>query len=107
VIWTLLVPEKSLQKFMIHSSSFLLNRIAGYCLPHNVLDDTTPYPLASTSGKNEIATNLDQPALKPRSSLLMEKQQTTETNMENLLATTRKFWYLSWWQVDEFRGWQA
>jgi chromosome partitioning protein len=70
------------------TKSFLLwNRIAGYCVPHNVLDDTTPYPFASTSGKNEITTNLDQSASKPRSSLLMEKQQATETNMENLLAS--------------------
>jgi len=69
------------------TKSFLLwNRIAGYCLPHNVLDDTTPYPLTSTSGKNEIATTLDQPA-KPRSSFLMENQQATERKMENLLAS--------------------
>jgi len=69
------------------TKSFLLwNRIAGYCVPHNVLDDTTPYHLASTSGKNEIAPNLEQPP-KPRSSLLMEKQQATETNLENLLAS--------------------
>jgi chromosome partitioning protein len=60
------------------TKSFLLwNRIAGYCVPHNVLDDTTLYPLAR---------NLDQPA-KHRSSLLTEKQQTTETNMENLLTS--------------------
>jgi chromosome partitioning protein len=59
------------------TKSFLLwNRIAGYCVPHNGLDDTTLYPLAR---------NLDQPA-KHRSSLLTEKQQTTETNMENLLT---------------------
>ena len=70
------------------TKSFLLwNRIAGYCVPYNVLDDTTPYRFASANGKNEIATNLDQPASKPRSSLLMEKQQATETNMENLLAS--------------------
>jgi hypothetical protein len=70
------------------TKSFLLwNRIAGYCVPHNVLDDITPYPLASTNRKNEISTNLDQPPSKPRSPLLMEKQQATETNMENLLAS--------------------
>ncbi|HXX98071.1 MAG TPA: hypothetical protein VEL11_13250, partial [Candidatus Bathyarchaeia archaeon] len=47
----------------------------------------TPYPFASTSRRtNEFVTNLDQPA-ESRSSLLMEKQQATETNMENLLAS--------------------
>jgi hypothetical protein len=71
------------------TKSFLLwNRIAGYCLPHNVLDDPTPYPMASTSTMaSGIPTSLDQPAPKPRSSLLMEKQQATETSMENLLAS--------------------
>ncbi|HYA83144.1 MAG TPA: AAA family ATPase [Candidatus Bathyarchaeia archaeon] len=71
------------------TKSFLLwNRIAGYCIPHNVLEDTTPYPLTSTSTRtNEIATNLDQPASEPRSSLLMENQQATERNMENLLTS--------------------
>jgi len=71
------------------TKSFLLwNRIAGYCVPHNVLDDTTLYPLASTSTRtNEIATNLDQPASESRSSLLRENQQATERNMENLLTS--------------------
>ena len=72
------------------TKSFLLwNRIAGYCLPHNVLDDSPSYPLASTSGKDQHqspATNQDQPASSPRSSLLMEQLQATESDMENLLA---------------------
>jgi chromosome partitioning protein len=70
------------------TKSFLLwNRIAGYCLPHNVLDDATQYPLSCTSRKIEIATNLDQPVSKPRSSILMEKQKATETTMQNLLTS--------------------
>ncbi|MFZ0511096.1 MAG: AAA family ATPase [Candidatus Nitrosopolaris sp.] len=66
------------------TKSFLLwNRIAGYCLPHNVQDDTTS---ASTTAIGTSA-NLDQPALKSRSSLLMEKQQATETDMQNFLTS--------------------
>ena len=42
--------------------------------------------MASTRASG-IPTSLDQPASKPRSSLLMEKQQATETSMENLLAS--------------------
>ncbi len=67
------------------TKSFLLwNRVAGYCLPHNLRDDTTPYPTATATG---ISANLVQPALKSRSSLLIEKQQATETNMENYLTS--------------------
>ena len=71
------------------TKSFLLwNRIAGYCLPHNIQDDTTPYSTASASTTAPgIPANLDQPVLKSRSSRMMEKQQATETNMENLLTS--------------------
>jgi chromosome partitioning protein len=45
------------------TKTFLLwNRVVGYCVPHNVRDDTTP-------------------------SLLMEKQQATKRNMKNILTT--------------------
>ena len=60
---------------------------AGYCLPHNVQDDTTSYSTASTSTTaSGTSTNLDHPASKSRSSLLIEKQQATETDMENFLT---------------------
>jgi chromosome partitioning protein len=71
------------------TKSFLLwNRVSGYCLPHNIQDDTTPYSTASASTTAPgTSANLDQPALKSRSSLLMEKQHATETNMEKLLTS--------------------
>jgi chromosome partitioning protein len=73
------------------TKSFLLwNRIAGYCLPHNVLDDATPCsspPLNTTSKKIEIGTNLDQLVSKRTSPLLMEKQQPVEITMEHLLTS--------------------
>ena len=71
------------------TKSFLLwNRIAGYCLPYNFRDDTTPVSMAKASTTTpRISANLVQPALKSRSSLLIEKQQATETNMENYLTS--------------------
>ena len=70
------------------TKSFLLwNRVSGYCLPHNVSDDTIPYSTASASTTATGTSALYQPALKPRSSLLMEKEQATEANMENLLKS--------------------
>ena len=70
------------------AKSFLLcNRVSGYCLPHNVSDDTIPYSTASASTTATGTSALCQPALKPRSSLLMEKEQATEANMENLLKS--------------------
>lgn len=77
------------------TKSFLLwNRVAGYCIPHNVQDDrmlystaspsTTTTPLPTGSG---TLTNLDHPASKSKSSLLMEKQQATETDMKDFLTT--------------------
>ena len=69
------------------TKSFLLcNRVSGYCLPHNVSDDTIPYSTASASTTATGTSALYQPALKPRSSLLMEKQA-TEANMENFLKS--------------------
>ncbi|MFY9794565.1 MAG: AAA family ATPase [Candidatus Nitrosopolaris sp.] len=68
------------------TKTFLLwNRVSGYCLPHNVQDDTTPYSSASTTATG-VPANLDQPASKPSRSLLMEKQQATKTNMKNILT---------------------
>jgi chromosome partitioning protein len=59
------------------TKTFLLwNRVSGYCVPHNVQDDTTQYSSAS-----------DRPALKPNPSLLMEKQQSTKRDMKNILTT--------------------
>jgi chromosome partitioning protein len=69
------------------TKSFLLwNRIAGYCVPQNVQDDTKRYSTASASTTTTGISDLDQPALKSKSSLLIEKQQATETNMEDLLT---------------------
>jgi MinD-like ATPase involved in chromosome partitioning or flagellar assembly len=60
------------------TKSFLLcNRVSGYCLPDNVLSDTTPHSRASTD-----ATAIGTSA--PRS--LLMKQQATETDMENFLT---------------------
>ena len=51
------------------TKSFLLcNRVSGYCLPHNVSDDTIPYSTASASTTSTGTSDLYQPALKPRSS---------------------------------------
>jgi chromosome partitioning protein len=83
------------------TKSFLLwNRVAGYCIPHNVQDDRMLYSTASpgttTTTSTSTATlptasgtaaNLEQPASKSKSSLLMEKQQATETDMKNYLTT--------------------
>jgi chromosome partitioning protein len=89
------------------TKSFLLwNRVAGYCVPHNVQDDRMLYSTASpsttattttttTTGTSagtlptapRTAANFDQPASKSKSSLLMEKQQATETDMKNYLTT--------------------
>jgi hypothetical protein len=77
------------------TKSFLLwNRVAGYCIPHNVQDDRMLYSTASPStttaslptGSGTLA-NLDHPASKSKSSLLMEKQQATETDMKDFLTT--------------------
>jgi chromosome partitioning protein len=75
------------------TKSFLLwNRVAGYCIPHNVQDDRMLYSTASPTttslptGSGTLA-NLDHPASKSKSSLLMEKQEATETDMKNFLTT--------------------
>jgi chromosome partitioning protein len=55
------------------TKSFLLcNRVSGYCLPHNVLNDMTLHSRATAIGTS------------PPKSLLMD-QQVNETNMENIL----------------------
>jgi chromosome partitioning protein len=65
------------------TKSFLLwNRIAGYCIPHNVKDDTTGTSTTMTTGSY---ANLAQP--KSGSSLLMEKQQATEVDMVSFLTS--------------------
>ncbi|HET7148640.1 MAG TPA: AAA family ATPase [Candidatus Nitrosopolaris sp.] len=72
------------------TKSFLLwNRVAGYCVPHNVHDDKMLYSTASPSATTGLGTpqNLDRPASRSKSSLLMEKQQATETDMKNYLTT--------------------
>jgi chromosome partitioning protein len=87
------------------TKSFLLwNRVAGYCVPHNVQDDrmlystagpsttattttTTKTSTATLPTASGIAASLNQSASKSKSSLLMEKQQATETDMKNYLTT--------------------
>jgi len=77
------------------TKSFLLwNRVAGYCIPHNVQDDRMLYSTARPSTATTslptglgTPTNLDHPASKSKSSLLMEKQQATETDMKDFLTT--------------------
>jgi chromosome partitioning protein len=65
------------------TKSFLLwNRIAGYCIPCNVKDDTTGTSTTMTTGSY---ANLAQP--KSGSSLLMEKQQATEADMVSFLSS--------------------
>ncbi|MDQ6667616.1 MAG: AAA family ATPase [Thermoproteota archaeon] len=76
------------------TKSFLLwNRVAGYCIPHNVQDDRMLYSTASPSSTTATLptgsgtpANLDHPASKSKSSLLMEKQQATETDMKKFLT---------------------
>lgn len=78
------------------TKSFLLwNRVAGYCVPHNVQDERTLYSTANPSTKTTTSTlqtsskttpNLDQPGSKSQSSLLMERQQATETDMKKFLS---------------------
>lgn len=76
------------------TKSYLLwNRVAGYCIPHNVQDDRMLYSTASPSTATATLptgpgtpANLDHPASKSKSSLLMEKQQATETDMKNFLT---------------------
>ena len=76
------------------TKSYLLwNRVAGYCIPHNVQDDRILYSTASPSTATATLptgpgtpTNLDHPASKSKSSLLMERQQATETDMKNFLT---------------------
>jgi MinD-like ATPase involved in chromosome partitioning or flagellar assembly len=84
------------------TKSFLLwNRVAGYCIPHNVQDERMLYSTASpgtttttttTTTTSSLptgsrpATNLDHRDSKSKSSLLMESQQTTETDMKKFLT---------------------
>lgn len=76
------------------TKSFLLwNRVAGYCIPHNVHDDRMLYSTASPSTATATLptgsgtpANLDHPASKSKSTLLMEKQQATETDMKKFLT---------------------
>lgn len=78
------------------TKSFLLwNRVAGYCVPHNVQDERTLYSTANPSTKTTTSTlqtsskttpNLDPPGSKSQSSLLMERQQATETDMKKFLS---------------------
>jgi hypothetical protein len=53
----------------------------------NIFNSVTPYSSASASTTASRTSALYQPALTPRSSLLMQKQQATETNMENFLKS--------------------
>lgn len=89
------------------TKSFLLwNRVAGYCVPHHVEDDrmlystTSPKTTATTATRTTTRTStstlptasgtaasLNQSASKSKSSLLMEKQQATETDMKKYLTT--------------------
>jgi len=78
------------------TKSFLLwNRVAGYCVPHNVQDERTLYSTANPSTKTTTSTlptgskttpNPDHPGSKSQSSLLMERQQATETDMKKFLS---------------------
>ena len=84
------------------TKSFLLwNRVAGYCIPHSVQDERNLYPTANpsptttttptTTTSNLLTgprtpTNLDHPVSKSQSSLLMERQQATETDMKKYLS---------------------
>jgi len=76
------------------TKSFLLwNRVAGYCIPHNVHGDRMLYSTASPSTATATLptgsgtpANLDHPASKSKSSLLMEEQQATETDMKKFLT---------------------
>ena len=76
------------------TKSFLLwNRVAGYCIPHNVHDGRMLYSTASPSTATATLptgsgtpANLDHPASKSKSSLLMEEQQATETDMKKFLT---------------------
>jgi chromosome partitioning protein len=76
------------------TKSFLLwNRVAGYCIPHNVHDDRMLYSTASPSTATATLptgsgtpANLDHPASKSKSSLLVEEQQATETDMKKFLT---------------------
>ena len=63
------------------TKSFLLwNRVAGYCIPHNVQDERMLYPMTSPG---TTTTSSDS---KSKSSLLMERQQATETDMKKFLT---------------------
>jgi len=63
------------------TKSFLLwNRVAGYCIPHNVQDERMLYPMTSP-GTTTTASDS-----KSKSSLLMERQQATETDMKKFLT---------------------
>jgi chromosome partitioning protein len=76
------------------TKSFLLwNRVAGYCIPHNVQDNSMPssttIPNTRTANLPKgsgTTTNLDHPASQSKSSLLMQKQQATETDMKDFLT---------------------
>ena len=63
------------------TKSFLLwNRVAGYCIPHNAQDERMLYPMTSP-GTTTTASDS-----KSKSSLLMERQQATETDMKKFLT---------------------
>ncbi len=63
------------------TKSFLLwNRVAGYCIPHNVQDESMLYPMTS---RGTTTTTSDS---KSKSSLLMERQQATELDMKKFLT---------------------
>jgi len=84
------------------TKSFLLwNRVAGYCIPHSVQDERMLYPTVNPSPTtttttttttsnlpkgSRTPTNLDHPGSKSQSSLLMESQQATETDMKKYLT---------------------
>ena len=70
------------------TKTFLLwNRVTGYCLPYNVEHDTAGANTTVATLQTGASETLNQPALKSRSSLLMEKQQATETHMKNILTS--------------------
>jgi chromosome partitioning protein len=63
------------------TKSFLLwNRVAGYCIPHNIQDERMLHPMTSPG---TTTTTSDS---KSKSSLLMERQQSTESDMKKFLT---------------------
>jgi MinD-like ATPase involved in chromosome partitioning or flagellar assembly len=62
------------------TKSFLLwNRVAGYCVPHGAVDHII-------SGPNAAATSTDSQRHASKS-VLVQQQQSTETDMKNVLST--------------------